>query len=378
MTNTARDNDSRIDHQNNYFEQLMQQFSSDERSNRQLVDIINDVVANDLGLDRAGEPIVDAELAFAELFGIGAGAPATVGGIPTADGVVGFDEQLTSDRVLGAADLYYVCVHERIGVFQVIRKLLELFKAGTLRVGDGVGAMALYRFEKHGLLRYPLLERLQAYQRVFGYGPSAPGPGARANGAFDPLFKSFVDEVVRFVRDQRIAEVIRNNADDRNLGSIAAIKRSGLDLRQNVKNSSYGYINVLRVETMQALDEAFKVLRAPDVQQHLSADSEWDAIEVVMWQYFGRTVPASTLNRMAVRGRDLLRWLSQPYVLQDNRSIFEASLGAIAEAAEEHRQCRISLRTSRPTPPARGIYRAGPPPTASRTSTTGWSTALPA
>jgi hypothetical protein len=43
-------------------------------------------------------------------------------------------------------------------------------------------------------------------------------------------------------------------------GSMAIARRAGLDLRNNLKFTSCGHLNVLRVEVMQLLDEAFRFL----------------------------------------------------------------------------------------------------------------------
>src|SRR5205085_3928194 len=118
------------------------------------------------------------------------------------------------------------------------------------------------RFDKHGILRYHMRDRLRAYKRVFGYTRSDPGPGARANFEFHPLFVHFIGETAKYWRDRRISEVIRERATDPTFGSIAIVRRAGLDLRNNLKNSSYGYVNVLRNETSQALQDAFDVLNA--------------------------------------------------------------------------------------------------------------------
>src|SRR5690242_7655324 len=58
---------------------------------------------------------------------------------------------------------------------------------------------------------------------------------------------------------------------------MAIVRRAGLELRDNLKNSAYGYINVLRIETSQALAEAFKVMEAPDVRAQFGAENAWDA-----------------------------------------------------------------------------------------------------
>lgn len=327
--------------------------------NRKVDDQINEYYAaqNEKGMPSDG--------GLSDLIGLGKDAPTNLGDTQISRGVVDYDDSVTSDRILASGDLYYIAIHEFLGVFKVMHKLQELFRAGTLRISNGDGAYGLYRFDKHNLLRYQQRDRNQAYARVFGYG-NKPGPGARANPEFHGLFTHFIGETAKFWRDKRISEVIRQNATDPTFGSIAIVRRTGLDLRNNLKNSSYGYINVLRVETSQSLAEAFKVLDAPDVRAQFGAANAWEMIELVLWQYFGQSVHASTMNRMAVAGREIIRWLAEPFVLKKNRTDFEALLSRIAEYSEEWISSEEGMRISRPTPPPRNIYQPGPPPSGTR------------
>jgi hypothetical protein len=302
-----------------------------------------------------------ADGGLSDLIGLSKDAPTNLDKTQISGGVVDYDDTVTSDRILASADLYYIYMHERLGVFRVMHKLQELFRAGTLRISSGEGAYGLYRFDKHNILRYHQRDRWQGYTRVFGYGRD-PGTGARMNPQFHGLFKHFIGEVAKFWRDKRISEVIRERATDPTFGSIAIVRRTGLDLRNNLKNSSYGYINVLRVETSQTLAEAFKVLESPDVRSQFGTTNAWETIELVLWQYFHESVHASTLNRMAVTGREIIRWLAEPYVMQKNRTDFEALLFRIAEDAEEWTASEKGMRLSRPTPPPRNVYVPGAPP----------------
>ncbi len=313
-----------------------------------------------------GQAQPPADGGLADLIGLGAAAPTDFARAEMSPGVVDYDDTVTSERLMATADLYYQAMHERLGVFQVIFKLQELFRAGSIRVSAGPGAFGLYRFDKHAILRYKRPERLQAYKRVLGYGPADPGRNARPNQEFHGLFTHFVGETAKFWRDKRISEVIRDRASDPSFGSIAIVRRAALDLRNNVKNSSYGYVNVLRIETSQALAEAFQILDSPDLKAQFGAETPWDMIELVMWQYFHRAVAASAMNRMAVSGRDILQWLAQPFVLTSDRRMFEAKLYPIAEAAEEWLSSEEGMRVSRPTPPARNVFQPGPPSIGSR------------
>jgi hypothetical protein len=236
---------------------------------------------------------------------------------------------------VAVGDLYYLWQHEKIGVFRVVQKLQELFKAGTVRLSAGTGAFALYQFDRREVLRYTQRDRVAAYKRIFNYGSAQVPAGSRANTDFHKLFAHFIHQVTLFWRDKRISDVIRERAYDPSFGSIAIVRRAGLDLRNNLKWLSFGHLNVLRVEVMQLLEEAFKILDSADVKRLFGADNAWDVVEEVLIRYFNERLVTSPRQRMGVTGREVLRWLSQPHILQTTRAQFETLLLEIAEQSEE-------------------------------------------
>ena len=363
MTKTA-DHDLLSKRRAVLIKQLIDRLGPAAATDPNFAEIVNRTVDKKLGLLAESRTDLPSEVdgGLSDLIGLGDDVPTRLADAPISTGVIDYDDKLKSERVLAAADLYYICMHERLGVFRVMAKLQELFRAGTLRISDGPGAFGLYRFDRRNVLRYHLHDRLRAYKRVFGYTNVDPGPNARSNPEFHGLFTHFIGETAKFWRDKRISEVIRERATDPSFGSIAIVRRAGLNLRNNLKNSSYGYINVLRVETSQALAEAFKVLEADDVRAQFGAANAWEMIELVLWQYFQESVHASTMNRMAVSGREILQWLAEPYVLENNRLVFETYVYQIAEAAEEWISSEEGMRLSRPTPPPRNVYAASAPP----------------
>ena len=94
-------------------------------------------------------------------------------------------------------------------------------------------------------------------------------------------------------------------------------------------------MNVLRVEVMQLLEEAFKILNAPDVKRLFGADNAWDVVEEVLVRYYKERLVTSPRQRMGVTGREVLRWLAHPHILTTTRAQFETLLLEIAENAEE-------------------------------------------
>lgn len=273
------------------------------------------------------------------LAGIGPDAAEEMADVRTPDAVTPFDETVTSERLLAVGDLYYIYHHEKIGVFRVTLKLQQLFKAGTVRLSSGEGAFKLYQFDRRKVLRFTQRDRLQAYLRAFGFSSASPATspvsGAKINRDFHRLFTNFVTHVARFFRDKRISEVIRERASDPSFGSIAIVRRAGLDLRHNLKKFSYGHINVMRVEALQLLEEAFQILEADDVKRLFGSDNAWDVIEEIHRRHLKRTVNISAHNRLAIAGREIMRWLAQSHILNTTRAEFETLLRQIADDAEE-------------------------------------------
>jgi hypothetical protein len=337
----------------------------DVTSNPGLADAINrqidDLVAAAVALD-AGAP-APPDRGLAQLVGVGPEAAEQLGQTRVPPSVQPYDETVASERIVAVADLYYIYQHERIGVFRAIQRLQELFRAGAVFLSSGQGAYKLYQFDRRQVLRYTRNDRLAAYRRAFGYGAAEVVRGARANTDFHSLFSNFNNQVALFWRDKRISDVLRERAYDPSFGSIAIVRRAGLDLRNNLKFMSYGHLNVLRVEVMQLLDEAFRILDAEDIKKQFGADTAWDVIESILVRYFNERLATSPRQGMAVAGRNVLRWLAQPHVLEAKRGPFETKLLQIAENSEEWLTSAQSLGLTRRAAAARPptpLDRRGP------------------
>jgi hypothetical protein len=318
-------------------EQVTNNLSADLIANPQLADAltkqIDDLLSSVVVSDGDVPPPPDKGLAA--LAGVGPAASSELGDTRIPPGVIAYDDTITSERIIAVGDMYYLWQHEKIGVFRVVQKLQELFRAGSVRLSGGQGAFALYQFDRRQVLRYTQNDRIAAYRRVFGYGGGPAPAGARPNTDFHALFTHFVQQVTLFWRDKRISDVIRERAYDPSFGSIAIVRRAGLDLRNNLKWLSFGHLNVLRVEVMQLLEEAFKILNSNDVKRLFGADNAWDVMEEVLIRYYNERLVTSTRQRMGITGREVLRWLAQPHILQSTRAQFETLLLQIAEQSEE-------------------------------------------
>ena len=314
-----------------------------EELNRQIDDLVDAVVKADAAA------AVPPDQGLAELVGIGPEAAQEFGQARIPQGVVPYDETVSSERLVAVGDLYYIYQHEKIGVFRVVRKLKQLFEAGAVRLSGGDGAYRLYQFDRRDVLRYTREDRIAAYRRVLGYGRGLGAGQSRPNTDFHMLYAHFANQVTLFWRDKRISDVIRERALDPSFGSIAVVRRAGLDLRNNLKFTSFGHLNVLRVEVMQVLDECFRILDAPDVKRLFGAENAWDVVDEVLIRYFDERLQSSPRQRMAVTGREVLRWLAGPHIMEKTRGQFEALLMEIAESAEEWLTSAQALSLARRT-----------------------------
>ena len=316
---------------------VMRQFAPQIAENPRIAESISatiDQLISQISADDALHPAEPGD-ALAELIGIGPGSGKDLGDAQIPVAIQQYDETVTSERIVAMAQLYYIYQHEQLGVFRVMTKLQQLFSAGAVRLSSGEGAYHLYQFDRRGVLRYTRRDRFAAYCRAFGYCAAPPPAGAKANRDFHHLFGHFIRETALFWRDKRVSEVIRERANDPSFGSIATVRRAGLDLRNNLKFSSYGHINVLSVEVMQLLDEAFRILGTDDIRRLFGADTAWDVIEEVLTRYYNESIETSPRQRMAVAGREILSWIAQPYILETARTQYESLLVSVAEFVEE-------------------------------------------
>src|ERR1700687_5204717 len=237
---SERDYQSLLDRIGALRETLTNQLAPDLIQNPQLADVLtkqlDDLMSSVVTADGKLPPPPDKGLAA--LIGVGPEAATEFGGTRVPQGVEPYDETVTSERIVAVGDLYYIYQHEKIGVFRVVQKLQELFRAGSVRLSAGAGAYALYQFDRREVLRYTQRDRRSAYRRVLGYGGGTVPAGSRANDSFHGLFSHFINQVALYWRDKRISDVIRERAYDPSFGSVAIVRRAGLDLRNNPKSSS--------------------------------------------------------------------------------------------------------------------------------------------
>src|SRR5437016_75977 len=186
---TERDYQSLYDRIAGLRETLASRLAGDLLSNPQLADAlvkqVDDMLQAVQDADAKAPPPPDKGLA--QLAGVGPEAAQEFGVTRIPPGVLPYDETVASERIIAIGDLYYIYQHEKIGVFRVVQKLQELFKAGAVYLSSGKGAYQLYQYDRREVLRYTYRDRLAAYSRAFGYSNYHVPTGSRPNAAFHGL-----------------------------------------------------------------------------------------------------------------------------------------------------------------------------------------------
>src|SRR5213593_3350900 len=164
-------------------ETVTSRLAADILENPQLAEVLTKQIDDMLAsvVDAEAKEIPPPDKGLAQLVGVGPEAATKLGVTRIPPGVQPYDETVASERIIAVGDLYYIYQHEKIGVFRVVQKLQQLFKAGAIYLSAGPGAYALYQFDRREVLRYTYRDRLATYKRAFGYGRGPVASGSRAN-----------------------------------------------------------------------------------------------------------------------------------------------------------------------------------------------------
>src|SRR5689334_1048348 len=115
---TERDYQDRLDRLQALREKVTQELSGSLVSNPALAEELNqqidDLMAAATAADAAGPRPADQGLA--ELVGVGPDAAQHFGQVKIPPGIVPYDENINSERIVAVGDLYYIYQHEQIGV----------------------------------------------------------------------------------------------------------------------------------------------------------------------------------------------------------------------------------------------------------------------
>ena len=153
------------------------------------------------------------------------------------------------------------------------------------------------------------------------HAPRSPGR-ARRTPTSTRCSAHFINQVALFWRDKRISDVIRERAYDPSFGSIAIVRRAGPGPAQQPQ------VHLLRPPQRPARRGACSCWTRRSASSDSDGHQERCSAPTTpgtSWRRCSSGTSTSALvtsprQRMGVAGREMLRWLAQPHILQTHRA----------------------------------------------------------
>ncbi len=205
-----------------------------------------------------------------------------------------FSDDLESPSIRAMQAIYSAAMFEELKMFQVVDKLVALFRAGMLPLGHGEGADRLRRFGENATRRLPESERRAIYQRALGIGSE---DGIDSNREFNDLW-------LRFLSAVKSATVQSPDA------SQEPLRKAGQNLASNLSRHGDGMAYVAATELQSHMRDMLDLLSDREVQSAAGAGNMWQVIELVAARDLGGAANSARLRALESSGATILRWLA--------------------------------------------------------------------
>jgi hypothetical protein len=218
------------------------------------------------------------------------------------------DQGIVRESILAAGAIDYVYeLGERMGIFRLTEALVLNWASGAIDVSGGQAAGKLYRYWKLMDDRSDENDRGLLYKRVLNKGSVELVSRMVANEYFPQLWSNLMNEVATFIDKTERLETGRTEATPVSTGAIV---QSIKELQYNLSEYCNGMAFMQIRELYSQLQQAFDLLRDPDIIAHFGGPRRrnmWTAVEQMSKQEFQTAVPVGPLLRVAVDGNRVFR-----------------------------------------------------------------------
>jgi len=191
-------------------------------------------------------------------------------------------------RIEAVAALYAAAELERLRVYEVLDRLVELWLAGGLAFGAGRASAGLDGFWLESNARMSDEQRRGLYSALFGAG----------NGAFADLFRRLLDALAQ-----------RNGAD-----AVTAARDLRANLSEHAGEEALAAAPVLTAQLRGALD----ILSEPEVLSAYGAQDVWQLVDHLIRREGGEPPDVSRIQARAAAGASVLVWLARDDLRADD------------------------------------------------------------
>jgi len=229
------------------------------------------------------------------------------------------DGGIERDNLRATQILYFACLLEEMRLFQVVEKVVELFREGLLPLDGGPARNFLLNYQRWSADRISAAERRDLYARAFGAlgGASDSEP----NRDFDRLWLRFLAAIASLARQSSQAPPAE--------GTLPALqeaaRNAGRDLATNLSQHGYGIAYFAATALAQTIVEIRDLLRDTELRAAFGARDMWQVIELVSTEFLGGARNTNRFRTQSKAGAVIIRWLGNnaPRLANPKRDVVE-------------------------------------------------------
>ena len=257
----------------------------------------------------ANDPWISSRLesAYNMTTGVVEGAPPSTIEIMLPDLEDAVDIEIIKGNVEATQGIYFCWqLDDGVRLFQVVERIVELFRQGLVPVGRGKVGDYLFAYYRKTSERLTEAERRDLYLRMFG----APGgnPASEPNRDFNELWLRFVSAVSSFARQLTVERMLRSSVPM--AVSQEQVRKSARDLGANLSRNGYGIGYYAATELQQTILEFRDVLQDPELRNAFGARDMWQVIDMVNVNYLGGARNTHRYRTQSRAGAVIIRWIA--------------------------------------------------------------------
>lgn len=245
--------------------------------------------------------------AFDTHVGVVNGAPPSSLDIVLPDLEEATDTEIIASNLHATQAIYFSYMLEEMRLFQVVDKILDLFRQGMLPLGKGRAGDYLYRYYKDSSTRIVESERRDLYLRAFG-APGGDPNGNLPNRDFSDLWLRFISAVSNFARQLSVEKMLRQGIPL--TVNQEQVRKSGRDLAANLSLHGYGIAYFAATELQSTISEFRDLLQNSEIKGAFGARDMWQVVDQVNANYLGGPRNSQKYRTQARSGAIVIRWLA--------------------------------------------------------------------
>jgi hypothetical protein len=247
------------------------------------------------------------ESAFNRLSGVTEGAPPSSLEIALPELEESVDIDIQKENLHAIQAIYFSYQLEEMRLFQVVERIVELFRQGLLPLSRGGVGDYLFSYYKKAAERITESERRDLYFRAFGAPGGNPGM-TEPNRDFNELWLRFVSSVSSFSRQLTVDRMLRSNIPM--AVSQEQVRKAGRDLGANMSRNGYGIAYFAATDLQTSITEFIDVLQNAELRNVFGARDMWQVVDIVNANYLGGARNTQRYRTQAKAGAVIIRWIA--------------------------------------------------------------------